>query len=124
VDLSSGGLDVWPEAGGVALLLYVFWAYCSVKFETSSGGDGGGSGGGGKQSGQEQKQTQKQNQSTEHSRDRAQTHTQTPIADSAVANIHAMLSLLSQLLRSSNDLKEQFIQVIILILILILIHTR
>jgi hypothetical protein len=29
----SGGVDIWQDAGGCTLLLYMFWTYCDSKFD-------------------------------------------------------------------------------------------
>ncbi|KAJ1415180.1 hypothetical protein B484DRAFT_434793, partial [Ochromonadaceae sp. CCMP2298] len=103
VDLSSGGLDVWPEAGGVALLLYLFWIYCDVWGDSGRGGGGsGGSTGSG---------LAVDTSNTLISDTTPSTTTPTPTPPThALSALRCLNTLLSQLLGASNDLKEQFVQ--------------
>lgn len=81
VQTNSGGVDVWMEAGGCSLIMYLFWAYSDLNATIGTG-------------------TGKVTASISGE-----------ALERASQGMHDTLSLLALIIRSSPDLKEQFIQI-------------
>lgn len=83
VQIHSGGVDVWMEAGGCALVMYLFWAYSDLK-----AGNGNGTGA-----------------------NKVPVNVSDEALELASQGMRDTLTLLAQLIQSSPDLKEQFVQI-------------
>ena len=77
----ASGIDVWQDAGGCAVIMYLFWSYCDVKHANTSAQLG--------------KATDTAGDTT---------------LDTVQSSLSGTLTLLARLISSSTDFKEQFIQ--------------
>jgi hypothetical protein len=93
----TGGIDVWQDAGGCAVVMYLFWAYCDINCTSAK-------------SAPSSNKSQANFLDDAVDRPPSAASTSKPLNEHAKDGILATLRLLALLIATSTDFKEQFIQ--------------